>query len=458
MNKNIKKLLREGLFKMENAPAKRRQFKQLHQLVEKKIRVGDNITKKLNRIDTDLSKNLLSFINSDKIKDDATVDYVDYDKKNEKLFTLGYTDQKGNTRERLFKFNKLLSYLGSSIENIKSYEVEELMNHLKQAELGDFKIVDGEDILWAYHCDNYDEGETMGSCMRHEHAQEYLGIFTNNPNQVKCLVLVNPDNNMVRGRALLWTLDDGTKYLDRIYATNSKYNVEYNNYVEEHNIQTSWPGNKTVTLDNGGEYDTYPYMDTFEYYTPYSGELNPGEGELHLQDTHGGQSNGVFSEYHQERIPEDEAAYIEHMEDYVYQNEIEQDFKGDWVFPQSDDVVNITKGSYTHSYALKDDVVKLHDNHIVVDEDAIYIDKGEAVGEYAFIDDTIVDWYGSDILRDEAIELTLGKYEGEYAVTDEIFVVIQNGEVVGLIAEDDDFVPDYDNDNYQLIYHHKYTG
>ena len=70
-------------------------------------------------INTPLSKKLLAFLNSDKIKDDANVEYVDYDKKNEKLITLGYTDINGNTKERLFKINKLLNYLISQILKLK---------------------------------------------------------------------------------------------------------------------------------------------------------------------------------------------------------------------------------------------------------------------------------------------------------------------------------------------------
>jgi hypothetical protein len=451
MGKDLKTLLREGLFKLENGPAKRRQIKNLHRLVEKKIRVGDNITKKLNRVNTTLSKNLLNFINSDKIKDDANVDYVDYENKNEKLFTVGYEDQRGNAKERLMKFNKLLTYLGGSIENIKSYEVEELMNHLKQADLDNLRVVEGEDILWAYHCNNYDGGESMGSCMRYEHAQKYLEIYTANPKQVKCLVLVNPENNKVRGRALLWYCDDGSVFMDRVYVTNNQYKVEFNSYAETHNIKTGSPSDE-VTLDVGGEYDYYPYMDTFEYYSPYNDTLSTSDGELHLQDTNGGDSSGVYSDYHDRTIPEDDACYCDHLDSYMECDELVQDVDGEYVYPESDDIIELTNGSHDGEYCKVEDVAHTHDGWYVHIDDAIYIDKGDGEGEYAMSDDVVEDYEGYDVLRDSCRELTLGEFEGGYAIYEDTFTVSKDGEFVGYMAENDGELKAYEEQGYDFSY------
>lgn len=456
MESIIKKILREGLESMGNTKANRRQFKKLHRLVEKKINVGDNITKKLNRVNTDLSKNLLKFINSDDIKDDASVDYVDYNHKNEKLFTLGYKDQRGNNKERLMKFNKLLTYLGGSIDDIKSYEVEELMNHLKQADTDNIKIVDGEDIKWAYHCENYDEGETMGSCMRYAAAQAYLEIYTENPNQVKCLVLVNPENNKVQGRALLWTLDNGEKFVDRVYVTNSKYKVEFNTYIEENGLNKDRPSDD-VTLENGNDFDYYPYMDTFTWYTPDEGRLSYNEGEVELQDTDGGNSeSGQWSEYHETRIDNDDAVYVEHMQSFMYYDDVVMDYKEEeYLYYQSDDVVQITVGEHEGGYALESDTVKLYDGEVCQEDEAVSIDIGEHQGEFGLNEEMASDLNGFDMLYEEALEITLGSNSGEHMHMSEAVMVLEDGELLGTLHEDGE-VEEYEG--YEMMSHSDYEN
>ena len=295
MKRYIKKLLREGIiniksYKLLTERERRVSLNRLSLILEKEIRVGNTLTKKLNSVNTPLAKKLLSFFNSDKIKDTANVKYVDYDRNNEKLLTLGYEDREGKIKERLFKLNKLIKYLGGNLSDVKGYEIEDLISFLKKSNTTTLKVVAGDDILKAYHCKNYDEGETMGSCMRYDKAQKYLEIYKNNPNQIKCLVLFNPENGKVRGRALLFKMDNGITFMDRIYTINKGYNSFFNTYAEENNLETGTPSN-SVTLENGGEYDYYPYMDTFLFYTPDTGVLSNDSGELELQDDEGGGYN-----------------------------------------------------------------------------------------------------------------------------------------------------------------------
>jgi hypothetical protein len=452
MKSYIQQLLRENLNnRIDEVPVKRRDLKKFHQLLEKKIRVGDNITKKLNRVNSPLAKNVLRFLNSDDIKDEANVDYVDYDKKNEKLFTLGYTDQRGGAKQRLMKFQKLLSYLGGDLNSIKGYEVEELIYHLKSADLDDLKLVSGEKIRWAYHCENYDEGATMGSCMRHGYTQKYLSIYTENPNQVKCLVLFNPENGKVRGRALIWTCDDGSKFMDRVYVINEKYRVEFNQFAEENNIITTHPLDD-VTLDNGGEYEYYPYMDTFQYYTPDTGVLSDDDGELTLQDTNGGDSTGEFSEYHQTHIPEDEAVYVEHMESIMYDHECTySEVEEGWVYLESDDIIEITKGYHKFEYALEENTRILIDDEITHVDEAIYLDKGEHEGEYVHEDDVVVDWEGYDIWREELEDITAGKHYGKYVhITEAVFVYDEVEGHEEVFTTDDDLTEYEESDRYTV--------
>jgi hypothetical protein len=451
MKSFIKKLLNESIketksFKLLTERENRVKANRLLLILEKEIKVGDNLTKKLNNINTPLAKKLLAFFNSDKIKNDANVDYVDYDKKNEKLITLGYRDMNGKVKERLFKINKLIKYLGSDINDIKDYEIEDLIGHLKQADTSQLKMVEGDDILKAYHCENYEDGETMGSCMRFDYAQEYLKIYTDNPNEVKCLVLLNPETNKVRGRALIWHMDNDKYFMDRVYTTNKEFNTYFNNYAEENGI--SKRANSTVTLENGGEYDTYPYMDTFQYYHPESGSLaadgSEVEGSIRLQDTSGGHSEaGVYIEYgdHEgETVDEDEAYYISYRtpdgyrEGYAHQDDVIpidgdvylmddciKTYDHEWVYKYDDYSfpIELTAGRYEGEYAKLDDTVELEHNYygegqyITTEDDYIQLDDDIYEIPHALTDDTVETYTDKTILKADAIRLYEPHY-GEY--------------------------------------------
>lgn len=427
---------------------KQKSLNEISILLEKEIKVGDGLTTKLQSIKNNtLAANILKFLNSNQIKDTATVDYVDYNKDNEKLLTLGYQDRDGNTKERLVKIPKLMTYLGGDLSNIKGYELEDIINHLKKGDVKNLKLYKGDDILKIYHCENYDEGETMGSCMRHGYAQKYLEIYTNNPNQVQVLGLINPENGKIRGRALIWTMDNGGKFMDRVYTTNKQYDVEFNNFAEENNIERRTPSSD-VTLEVEGEYDYYPYMDTFEYYEPSSGTLSDTDGGdyIHLQDTNGGSSaSGVWSEVHEENIPEDEAIYVEHIEGYVYDHEIVQSWDGDeYLYRDSDDVEYINAGEYAGSYALSKDAVELYNRKTAVLEDAYHIEFGAHEGEYALGDDVVTTVSDETALYEDVVELTAGQHDGEYSNPEDVYVLLTGDEKGEKIHEDD--LPDYENE------------
>jgi hypothetical protein len=236
-------------------------FEELSLLIEKELVIGASLKKKLDNINKPFADKLLGYLSSDKIPDKVTIDSIDYTPDDDKTLTGYFKDREGGIKARKFKIGKLLDYIGIPTSEFKGYEIEELISHLKKGTTEDFKLVDGEDILKAYHCDNYDEGETMGSCMRYEAAQSYLKIYVDNPDSVKCLVLINPNNGKVRGRALIWHMDNDQYFMDRVYVTNEAYRNLFNIYKEENNITNR--ANSTVTLGNGGHYDEYPYMDRF---------------------------------------------------------------------------------------------------------------------------------------------------------------------------------------------------
>jgi hypothetical protein len=180
-------------------------------------------------------------------------------------------------------------------------ELEVFVNQFKSTidKLNDkfshFKLVEGEEIGGWYDYRKYSEKKgTLGSSCMASAPRRYFSIYMENSNVCKLLILKSQeDENKITGRALLWTLNSGEQFLDRIYTINDsdvelfrEYAKESGWYSKYHNnssvsvhainpktgdIDTSLIGNISI---NRGEYDGYPYLDTFKYFNPHSGTLS----------------------------------------------------------------------------------------------------------------------------------------------------------------------------------------
>lgn len=362
-------------------------------ILERSIEVGDNLVQKLNKINSPLSKKIKTFLNSGDIKDDVKVTKIDFDDDDNKVFTL--TDEKGE--ERKFKFGKLLKYLGFSDE-IKGYEIENFVSNFKKSDTSNLELRKGEDILKSYLCDNYDDssghGNLFNSCMRFTRAQDYLEIYTANPSQVNCLTLINPSNKRVQGRALIWKLDSGKHFMDRIYTVNKEYDSIFNKYAHDNNIEQGSPSDE-ITLEIGGDFDYYPYMDTFTYYTPDESRLSSDDGDLSLTSTtgDGGSANTVWSDFMQEEIEENEAIFSERLDDWIYDHDAVDIYNGRdektreilySKYPDNNDLheVTIASSEYYDMEGEKAHIDDLHelehdeDKYVLKDDSDIYSDEG----------------------------------------------------------------------------------
>ena len=422
------------------------QIRSIGLLLEQSIEVGDTLKTTLNKMDNRFANQALDFLTSNKIKDDANIKSVDFDKSTGPTFTVTYTDGRGDERTKEMKIQKLLSYLGAELTDIKGYDVEDFMSKLVIANTSNMKIVDGEDIKKFYHCQMYDVAKaddygggngTMGSCMQHARTNGYFEIYIKNPNQVKMVILMNPDNGKIRGRALIWKLDDGDLYMDRVYVTNNEYRKEFENFKEEKGMAKNVG---EVTLEHGGEYEFYPYMDNLVYYTPSSGELsytNHGEeGTLELISTNGGHSDGrEYSELYEEHLDEGEAYYVESLGDWVnLELYMVSDNDGnfgyyDEDYPEKSEMLLITHGEYKNTYIKKDEEEAYPLTYDIYGEDAIahIDDHAQTYGEFDGM------YRGVDILHDDSIEITCGTFEGEYAYKKDENLVY----VIGLDSDDD---------------------
>lgn len=126
----------------------------------------------------------------------------------------------------------------------------------------------GEEIKDYYSEDNARNAGPLGnSCMRHHRCQGYFDIYTKND---FCKLAVLKSKSLVSARALLWKIN-GETYYDRIYYADNESNFILENILKDKGytkvygsgLHLSIPLNESEYLD----YEQYPYMDTFCYYS-----------------------------------------------------------------------------------------------------------------------------------------------------------------------------------------------
>jgi hypothetical protein len=172
-----------------------------------------------------------------------------------------------------------------------------------------FEVVKGDDIHYWYDSSRYYErrGTLGSSCMSSANAS-WLEIYTANPEQVNLVIFKSQDDDTkIVGRAILWTLDDGKKFIDRIYTINDSdvnlfrefakengwYSKKYNSSTDSGEAIAPDGGivdlNLTVTLSKKS-YSHYPYLDTLKYFKEGRGIIsNNDSGDyITLEDTGGG--------------------------------------------------------------------------------------------------------------------------------------------------------------------------
>jgi hypothetical protein len=261
--------------------------------------------------------------------------------------------------------------------------------------LYDFRIMEGEQVKWAYHEDNYYAfSNTLGSsCMRYERCQPYFEMYTRDPSKVKIGVLMRA--NRVAARAILWNLGEQWAY-DRIYSINTETENLLKTALESANYKRIWQTHErySIKIDLTG-INQFPYVDTLYCYHPDDQVLsNYGEGHHYTLRCTGGDF------YNHSGLPDTIACV-------VCDAEIEYD-----------DSYHIDAGRYVDE--------RCCGNCSIYSEvmDANFTDR-----------DNFVQDYNSDpVLRDRAVEL----FDGEYAY------------------ENDDYLRQYEN-GFGFFIHNEHT-
>jgi hypothetical protein len=194
-------------------------------------------------------------------------------------------------------------------------DIEKFVNAFKSSDEKDlqkFILVEGEDIAKYYWHENYKEmaGDLGRSCMARK---KFFNIYTQNPEVCRLLVLLEDDK--VIGRSLIWKLDRNNGeseieyFMDRQYTIEQSDVIKFTNYAKENGWAYKTYNNhhsysnithlgremncEIVVKIEKKNYDEYPYMDTLKRFNPKTGELfndtdkDGNEGQFLLEDTDG---------------------------------------------------------------------------------------------------------------------------------------------------------------------------
>ena len=182
----------------------------------------------------------------------------------------------------------------------------------------EIKLIKGEEIRKWYHFKTYynehpgiinkpEEGDDprsplMKSCLKQPEKQPFFDIYTENPDQVGMLIMLNSKGKLV-ARAIIWfdcfvadKAENPSKgvLMDRIYYTRESDVNIFIDYAKEHGWWYKPSQAKEISsfvkdgvvcdrpistkLTRRGNFDKYPYMDTMCFYTPTTGRLSTSRG------------------------------------------------------------------------------------------------------------------------------------------------------------------------------------
>jgi hypothetical protein len=298
-----------------------------------KISISSELKELLLEIKDSLVAELL--LKEDHLIEDLADDFVNYisisKKDRTKISYLPKERSEGLTEEECFSTSKRImakpgGFISKVFKNIPEKEVEKFSTLFRSEATKpklDFRVVSGSEIKEYYLYSSYADrngGSLHASCMKHNSCQNFLDIYSKNPDVCKMVLLFDSeefaegdyyDSNRIVGRALLWNIDS-YKLMDRIYTINDeKYQFYFKQWATKNGYlfktQQNWFNTKyfeilgdkkqklELSLDlKNKPFDYLPYMDTFKF-MDYDGVLYnyqpEGRDFYTLTDT-GGRKNG----------------------------------------------------------------------------------------------------------------------------------------------------------------------
>ena len=216
-------------------------------------------------------------------------------------------DEVSNLPMKLYSQNRNPIRIGRLVNSIMSAakkpvtpkQVEDFSNAYKSAwdvandAFAKFDVVSGYAIAKWYNESSYESDDsTLGSsCMRHDECENYFGIYTENSDVCKLVILYSDKesgiidgkfrSNYIKGRALLWKTNQGDMFMDRVYTNNDSDVELFKQFAEKNgwwckktqnssNDFTAQKGSSfrdpTYSVDlKWAKHEYYPYVDTLSY-------------------------------------------------------------------------------------------------------------------------------------------------------------------------------------------------
>lgn len=168
-------------------------------------------------------------------------------------------------------------------------EIESLSDEYKAAvesyiKGSNVQVVTGKDISYWYEERQYKSGNGSlnNSCMRYYDSttKTRVSFYSYFPDKIAMAIILD-DKKRLLARALIWKLDDGGVYMDRVYSVSGKYSAQIRKYGKRNKMLMFAKTKKIlkVTLKTNKfkkwNYD-FPYRDSF-------GVLNNNDGVIILQ-------------------------------------------------------------------------------------------------------------------------------------------------------------------------------
>ncbi len=305
--------------------------------------INQDITTNVNYLKPSDKNDDVKFVNDTQVKRflDAGQDPFDRASNSAKI---------GRTVRQILTANKIA---------VTDQQIEKFVNSYKNAWDKNFKkasegihLVSGEDIRNWYLEDKYvpGGGQLNSSCMRYDSTQEFLNIYTENPEVCQLVILVD-DKNRLLGRALLWKLVSGVNkygyYLDRVYtrfdSDVEKFADWYKDFIKatDDDFKAHFVGktNDCKVQLKKWKFKLYPYMDTLSILDYDSGILGTWQIEdrsklqYHIQNTSGHPNvpGHEWSEHYQRWLDSNECVWISGKDDYFLKSDCVRDYKNDLI-------------------------------------------------------------------------------------------------------------------------------
>jgi len=250
-------------------------------------------------------------------KDGEYITYIPYNKKYKLDWISGNSSLKNKKKQKV-KIGKFVKSIFSNLnlKPLSNTEIEKFVSMFKSYSTigGEFKEVNGEEIKLTFEHQKLVRSSTLGrSCMNGKISSMFY-LYSKNPEKISMLTFKN--GNLIKGRALLWKLDNGGTYMDRIYYSDEHIKHKF----EEYGIRKGYSLYRDrgyepikVTLKNY-TFDKYPYLDTVQFFSILSGvftdDLQILEEEKIPKKTFSKLYSKVFNRKEYKRLKSIEKSYI----------------------------------------------------------------------------------------------------------------------------------------------------